>query len=120
MDEMFERMKRFMNETEKTLFLDPFQDDFFEVFTQKRMELIRAIRSNQPSSIRALAKIVDRDIKNVFNDLQMLNEKNMIDFVNQGRSKKPVVKKHTIVFTFKKINRSDKLNVRKQNGDENE
>ncbi|MDD5417691.1 MAG: hypothetical protein PHW96_02265 [Candidatus Nanoarchaeia archaeon] len=105
MDKMFERMRKLLDE--ETMFLDPFQDNFFEVFTQKRMELLREIRTHHPSSIRELAKFVDRDIKNVFTDLQMLNSCKMIEFVNEGRSKKPVLKTQTVVFTFKRIQQGD-------------
>lgn len=85
---------------EKTLFLDPFADDFFELFTQKRMQLIKAIMDFKPGSIRELADKVERDIKNVFNDLKILDNHNIIDFVEERARKRPVLKKETIIFSF--------------------
>lgn len=112
MEDVFERMKKMMNEMDnkETLFLDPFNEEFFEMFTQKRMEILKTINSFHPGSIRELAKLVDRDIKNVFTDLQTLNNCNIVDFVNEGRSKKPVIKTQTVVFTFKTISKKDDEN----------
>lgn len=87
---------------EKILFVDPFNSNFFEVFTQKRMELVKAIMDFEPSSIRELADKVERDIKNVFNDLKILDNFNIIDFVEERRRKRPILKKETFVFSFVK------------------
>ena len=44
-----------------------------EMLTEKRIELIDAIMKYNPCSIRELAEEIDRDIKNVFNDLRILH-----------------------------------------------
>ncbi len=97
----FKEMSKMMEELANAMFIDPFNHDFFEVFTRKRLELIRAIMNNEPNSIRDLAKLVQRNIKNVFEDLQILNDYKIISFVEQGRRKKPVVRKKTIILSFK-------------------
>ncbi len=68
-----------------------------EQLTEKRLLLLKAIMENEPCSIRELAEEIDRDIKNVFNDLKILHELDLVDFVNEGRRKRPVVKKRTII-----------------------
>jgi predicted transcriptional regulator len=98
--EEFKRMSKQMEELSRATIIDPFSDDFFEVFTKKRMELIRTIMDEQPTSIRDLAQTVERDIKNVFDDLKLLHNFNIIDFEPQGRCKKPLVKSKTIIFKF--------------------
>jgi len=42
------------------------------VLTDKRLELLKAIKENSPSSIYELAKIVGRNIKNVNEDVKLL------------------------------------------------
>lgn len=68
-----------------------------EMLTQKRLELIRAIARYEPESIRELANILHRDIKNVFEDLMLLMKLDLVDFICEGRRKKPIVKKKVIV-----------------------
>lgn len=103
----FEQMKKRMLELNNSLFIDPFSDDFFEVFTRKRMELIKAIMDYRPNSIRELAFKVQRDIKNVFDDLKVLDDHDIVDFEDIGRARKPIVKKQIVVFNFKTIVRKD-------------
>ncbi|MFA5406033.1 MAG: hypothetical protein WC307_01600 [Candidatus Nanoarchaeia archaeon] len=99
MDE-FKRMSKQMDELSKAMIVDPFSDDFFEVFTKKRVELIRTIMDEQPSSIRDLAHTVERNIKNVFDDLKLLQNFNIVGFESQGKCKKPLIKSKTIIFKF--------------------
>ena len=99
----FREMSRRMDELANAMFIDPFNNDFFEAFTRKRIELIKAIMDKEPDSIRGLAKQVHRNIKNVFDDLQVLNEFKIITFEEQGRCKKPIVSKKTIIFRFKTL-----------------
>ena len=69
----------------------------FEMLTEKRIELMTAIIRYKPSSIRELADEIDRDIKNVFDDLKILQELDFVDFVCEGRRKRPIVKKKKII-----------------------
>ena len=73
----------------------------FEALTKKRIELIRAVMQNQPGSIRELATIVDRDVKNVFDDLKILKKMRIVTLVKKGRCSKPRIRKKIIVFSFK-------------------
>ena len=91
-----------MSELSKAMIIDPFEDDFFDVFTRKRIELIRAIMNERPDSIRDLAQRVDRDIKNVFNDLRLLHDFKIIEFEKKGKRKQPIVRRKTIIFKFSK------------------
>jgi predicted transcriptional regulator len=43
-----------------------------KVLTPKRLQLLRVIRQNRPGSIYQLARLVDRDFKNVHTDIQAL------------------------------------------------
>jgi predicted transcriptional regulator len=46
--------------------------------TTKRLELLKSLRQNGPMSVRALAKQLQRDYKNVHTDVSALEEINLI------------------------------------------
>jgi len=50
-----------------------------KVFSKTRMEILRAIILEKPNSIYELAKIVDRDFKNVHSDVKLLSEIGLVD-----------------------------------------
>lgn len=62
-----------------------------EVLTPKRLELIELIRQEDPSSIRDLARIADRDPSNVFEDLQLLFEIGIVEFEEEKGKKAPII-----------------------------
>jgi len=61
------------------------------LMSEKNLELLHAIAENEPSSMRELAEIVDRDYREVHRNLEELEKLNVVEFVEEGRSKKPVV-----------------------------
>ena len=82
------------------------EKDFFqklkilECLTKKRIEILKAISEHHPGSIRALSRVVERNVKNVFEDLLLLEKNKLIRFEEEGKSKKPIVKVKKIVFHF--------------------
>ncbi|WP_049948005.1 HVO_A0114 family putative DNA-binding protein [Candidatus Halobonum tyrrellensis] len=62
-----------------------------DIFTERNLELVRAIRHHEPESMRAAARLVDRDIKNVSTALNRLAELGLVEIEQDGRSKRPVV-----------------------------
>ncbi|MEW6418923.1 MAG: hypothetical protein AB1480_12515 [Nitrospirota bacterium] len=54
-------------------------DTMRKVLTDKRLTLLKAIKEKHPSSIYELAKIVDRDFKNVSDDLKYLAEIGLVE-----------------------------------------
>ena len=49
-----------------------------KLLTRNRLALLRAIRNERPGSIYELAKIVERDLKNVQDDLRLLEEYGLV------------------------------------------
>lgn len=66
-------------------------DQLAQVFTPRAIDLLQAIARNDPSSIREAARLVDRDIKQVSENLQRLAEYDVVEFVQEGRAKRPIV-----------------------------
>ncbi|AFK19035.1 MULTISPECIES: HVO_A0114 family putative DNA-binding protein [Haloferax] len=66
-------------------------DDLMETLTPRVLDLIEAIRHEEPSSINETARVVDRDVKNVHEELSRLARLGVIFFEEDGQSKRPVV-----------------------------
>ncbi|MDB2226328.1 hypothetical protein PM023_16960 [Halorubrum ezzemoulense] len=66
-------------------------DDLMETLTPRVLDLIEAIRREEPASINETARVVDRDVKNVHEELSRLAQLGIIFFEENGQSKRPVV-----------------------------
>lgn len=77
------------------------------VFSVRNLELIRAIAAHAPSSMRALAQLVDRDIKNVSENLHELEAIGLVELVEDGRAKRPVVPYDEIEVVYPVRDRED-------------
>ncbi|SDY52646.1 HVO_A0114 family putative DNA-binding protein [Halopenitus persicus] len=66
-------------------------DDLLETLTPRVLELIEAIRREEPASINETARVVDRDVKNVHEELSRLAQLGIIFFEEDGQRKRPVV-----------------------------
>ena len=54
-------------------------DTLLKTLTSKRWELLRTLQGREPMSIRALARELGRDVKNVHTDIQALVEIGLIE-----------------------------------------
>lgn len=66
-------------------------DELMETLTPRVLDLIEAIHREEPSSINHTARIVDRDVKNVCEELNRLAQLGIIFFKDEGQSKRLVV-----------------------------
>ena len=57
------------------------------VLTEKRLQLLKAVKDKKPQSVYILAKMLHRDLKNVLQDIEYLRELGIIE-VEQTRDKK--------------------------------
>ncbi len=71
---------KFPDELEKRLSFDSL-DGLRKVLTAKRLELLHIIKHEEPGSIYELAKIAQRDIKNIRDDLSKLETLGLIEMV---------------------------------------
>ncbi|QAU14539.1 transcriptional regulator (plasmid) [Halorubrum sp. BOL3-1] len=70
--------------------------DLRALLTDRRVELLRSIMAERPDSIRQLADRLDRDVKTVHDDLQVLAEYDIVHFEQAGRAKRAFVPYDTI------------------------
>ncbi|MDA8100211.1 MAG: hypothetical protein M0042_11370 [Nitrospiraceae bacterium] len=54
-------------------------DDMRKALTEERLRILKTIRKEHPASIYELAKILGRDKKNTFDDVQYLAQVGLID-----------------------------------------
>lgn len=66
--------------------------EFYSVLTPRRMELMDYISKKNPKSVKDLAKELNRDYKNVYDDLLALQRFHLIEFIREGKNKRPVAK----------------------------
>lgn len=66
-------------------------EDLMGTLTPSVLELIGAIRREAPGSINEAARVVERDVKNVHEELTRLGQLGIVYFEEEGRSKRPVV-----------------------------
>ena len=66
-------------------------DGLMATLTPRVLGLIEAVRREGPASINETARVVDRDVKNVHEELSRLARLGIILFEEDGQSKRPVV-----------------------------
>lgn len=91
-EESVNRMEKAINgeEVDVILSFDKPQE-IRKLLTEKRLELINTVMNEKPESITQLAEKLDRDRKEVHQDLKLLEKNKIIFFKKQGRKKKPVM-----------------------------
>jgi len=100
-DELSEELKEAWNRIDKGKRVRKHDGIYFEnleamrkVLTEERLWIIKTVKKTHPSSIYQLAKILGRDIKNTYDDVQFLAEAGFMELErsDEGRDKTtPVV-----------------------------
>jgi len=67
------------------------------LLTPRREEIIDTLKEHDPSSVRELARLLNRDKGAVSRDLGELAEHNIVTYEKEGRSKRPVLTQEHIV-----------------------
>ena len=71
-----------------------------ETLTPRALNLIEATRRDEPESINEAARVVDRDVKNVREELARLAGLGIGYFEEEGQRKRPVVWFDELVITL--------------------
>jgi predicted transcriptional regulator len=66
------------------------------LLTPRRLELVRSLMDAPAESMRDLAERLDRDVRQVHDDLQILNEYRIVRFHEEDGAKKPFVPYNTV------------------------
>jgi predicted transcriptional regulator len=100
--ELFDEVQAIWRKVEKGEKVKKHEAVYFEsleamrkVFTEERLRIVKTIKKEHPSSIYELAKILGRDVKNTFDDVQFLAQAGLVELrkIKVGREKTtPMVK----------------------------
>lgn len=63
---------------------------FRKALTTKRLELLRLIRKHHPKTMQELSKLADRDIKNVTQDVELLQNLGLVSTKKEKTGRKEV------------------------------
>lgn len=65
---------------------------FAKVFSPERLRLIRAVRDEKPASLNELARLLERDYPNVYNDAKFLAEQGILELKEESGRGRGTVK----------------------------
>jgi predicted transcriptional regulator len=88
------------------VFLDT--ETALQIFTKKRLELVRLINAKKPCSAQELVKLTKRKKQAVNRDLKILEQHEIIRLEKKGRTVKPKIYRQAILFPL--INLESKEN----------
>lgn len=108
--EAIERLERGESVDEPDTFSFSNVEQLFETFNPLTMELLGTVADEEPASIRETARVVDRDVKNVHDELTRLERLGIIRFEQDGRSKRPIFPYEEVVITVP-FDRDDKADA---------
>lgn len=78
----------------------PDEETLERVLSEKNLELLRTTVNAEPDSIRELARLVDRDIKNVSRAVDRLTEVGLVRIESAGQAKRPRVPYDELEVTY--------------------
>ena len=100
-DELFKEVKETWEKVEKGEKMAKHEGLYFEnleamrkVLTENRLKILKIVKKEHPSSIYELAKMLKRDVKNTFDDLQFLANVGLVELkkTKEGRERNtPIV-----------------------------
>ncbi len=92
LEELFSEIKKLIHEGEgKIEFVSVGSiEELNRILTPQRKKLLDIVRRHKPSSISELAKMLDRDYKNVYDDVVFLEKVGFLNFERKGRKLVPV------------------------------
>lgn len=82
---------------DRVLVISMKEDTLKTIFTQSRIELIKTVKSKSPHSVGELADMLDRPVESVSRDLKILENYGLLELVQVGKLKQPVVEKDTLL-----------------------
>ncbi|HZX19414.1 MAG TPA: hypothetical protein VFF13_00175 [archaeon] len=110
-DEKWNSITSFLNKVlknpnkypDKGLILSLSDEEMTQVFTKKRLELIRLIQSKKPNNATKLSELAGRRLSAVMRDLELLEEFTIVQLEKKGKNIKPRVTTEILVLPLIKL-----------------
>lgn len=105
MEKKFETIKAFFEAIwkdpkafpDKAIILPIEKEKMAQVFTKKRIEIIRVVRKHKELSVTEIARITKRELTAVIRDLKILAELGIVQVEKQGRVVKATVNAKVLI-----------------------
>lgn len=93
LDEFFEELKELaiMSEGKEEFVSVGSIEELNHILTPQRKRLLDVIKDRKPSSVNELAKLVNRDYKNVYEDIVLLERTGFLKLKREGKKLVPIV-----------------------------
>ena len=88
---------------DKALLLSLNEKEMSQIFTKKRLELIRAVQSRKPKNATELSKKVNRKLSAVLRDLELLEKFRIVELEKKGKNIVPKITQKVLVIPLVKI-----------------
>ncbi|MBW3022407.1 hypothetical protein KY328_05770 [Candidatus Woesearchaeota archaeon] len=75
-------------------------EKFRKIFTPKRLEILNQLDKRNFSSIAALSRCLNRDIKNIYDDLKILENFELVKLRKNGKSTIPLLNVESVDIDF--------------------
>ncbi len=110
-DERWDAVKAYLNKVwkapnkypDKGLLLSLSDEEITQVFTKKRLELVRLIQGKKPKNATKLANLADRRLSAVMRDLELLKKFHIVDLNKKGKNIVPTVTKEILILPLVKL-----------------
>jgi DNA-binding transcriptional ArsR family regulator len=76
--------------------------NIFNDLTPRRLEVLEYLRTKDAKSIKDLAQELDRNYKNVYDDLRALEDWGLVSLPRRGKDRKPISHVESLKVTFQK------------------
>lgn len=73
-----------------------------KILTPSRLDVIRTIREKNPKSVGELSRLSKRPLESISRDLRILENYGILEMIQTGRIKKPIIEKDLMLIPLKK------------------
>ena len=110
-DERWDAVKAYLNKVwkqpdkypDKGMILSLSDEEITQVFTKKRLELVRLIQSRKSKNATALANLAGRRLSAVIRDLKLLKKFHIVELEKKGKNIVPTVTKEILILPLVKL-----------------
>ncbi len=110
-DERWDTAKAYLNKVwkqpgkypDKGMILSLSDEEITQVFTKKRLELVRLIQSKKSKNTTALANLAGRRLSAVIRDLKLLEKFHIVELEKKGKNIVPTVTKEILILPLVKL-----------------
>src|SRR3989338_4032099 len=78
-------------------------DEMTQVFTKKRLELIRLIQNKKPKNATKLSELTGRQLSAVLRDFELLEKVHIVELQKKGKNIVPNVTKEILILPLVKL-----------------